>query len=85
MILPLNPMESDLFFRGTQIEKDRLTCFRKGQLTGVTAKDTALATLGEIRGDRAHVALLLSVIMHALGIGARLAPISGCPHRSILR
>jgi hypothetical protein len=66
-------------------DKARVVRLRKGRLTGVTAQEASLATLGAIGGDRAHVALLPSVIMNALEIGARLAPIFGFPHRSILR
>jgi hypothetical protein len=51
----------------------------------VAAKDAARAAWGEIRRDSTHVALLHTVIMNALGMGARLALIFGCSHRSILR
>src|SRR5262247_1803609 len=75
----------DFVFRRTEVEKDRLACLREGCLTGVTAKDTALAALGEVRRNSTYVALLHSSIMKALRIGTRLAPIFGFPHRSILR
>ena len=45
----------DLLFRGAEVEKDRLARLRKLRLTGVTAKDTSLAALGEIRRDSTHV------------------------------
>jgi hypothetical protein len=55
----------------------------------VATKDASLAALREIRRDRTHVALLqssiMSTLMSTLGMRARLTPIFGCPHRSILR
>src|SRR5262249_60889005 len=75
----------DLVFRGAEIEKDRLASLSKVRRTRVAAKDAALPALGEIRRDSAHVTLLQSSIMSALGIGAWLTPIFGFPHRPILR
>src|SRR5262249_49171061 len=75
----------DFVFRRAEVKKDRLAGLSKVRLTGVTAKDTSFAALGEIRGNGTHVTLLHASIMSTLGIGARLAPIFGFPHRSILR
>ena len=75
----------DLLFRGTEIEKDRRACLRKARRTRVATKDASLAALREIGGNSAHVALLHSSIMRTLGIGARLPPIFGFSHGSILR
>ena len=78
----INPDQEHLeshqdILRDPQVEKDGLASYRKGRLTGVTAKDPALAALREIRSDSAHVALLHSSIMGARGIGAWLAPVFG--------
>ena len=75
----------DLLVRRAEIEKDCLAGLRKVRRTRVAAKEASLATLGEIRGDSTHVALLHASIMSALGMRARLAPIFGFPHRASLR
>jgi hypothetical protein len=64
---------------------DRIAGLSKERLTWVTTQDPSLAALRERGGDSAHVALLYSSIMRTRGIGARVAPIFGLPHRSILR
>jgi hypothetical protein len=74
-----------MLFRGVESDKDRLACLRKARRTRVATQEASLATLREIRGDCAHVVLRQSSIMRACEIGARLPPIFGCPHRSILR
>ena len=75
----------DFFFRGTEVEKDGLACLRKGRRACVATQDASLAALGEGRCESTDVAKLHASIMNARGIGARLAPIFGLPHRSILR
>ena len=75
----------DLFFRGAQIEKDCVACLSKVRRTCAAPQDASLATVREIRGDSAHIPLLHSSIMRTRGIGARLPPIFGFPHGSILR
>ena len=75
----------DVVFCSAKVEKDRLAGLRQAGLTRVAAHDAALAAVGEIRGDSAHVPTLHSALMSTLGIRARWAPVSGCPHRSILR
>jgi len=57
----------DFVFRSAEVEKDRLACLREGRLTGVTAKDTSLAALGEIRRNSTHVALPHASIIDIIG------------------
>src|SRR5437667_9270363 len=75
----------DFVFRSAKVEKDCLSRLRKLRRTGVTAKETSLAALGEIRRDRTHVPTRRSAIMSTRGMGARLTPVFGCSHGSILR
>jgi hypothetical protein len=53
--------------------------------TCAAAQDVSLAAWDEIRSHSAHIALLHASIVNTRGIGARLAPIFGSPHRSILQ
>ena len=75
----------DFVFRRAEVEKGRLTGLSKVRFTRAPAKDTTLTALGEIRRDSTHVTACRSAIMSTLGIGARLAPVFGCSHGSILR
>lgn len=77
--------QDDALLWGTQVEEGRIAGFREARPAGLAPKDAARAALREIRGESAHVATLPSALMSALGIGARLAPVFGGSHGSILR
>ena len=77
--------ENDFLFRRAQVKEDRLA--RLGELlpTQRAIKDAPLAALGQVGRNRSHIATIYQFIMVARRVGARLVPVLGFPHESVLR
>ena len=75
----------DLLFRGSQVKENRIAGLGERTLTLATAEDTSLATLGHIGRNGANVTSVHQPIMGTVRVGARLAPVLGSSHGSILQ